>query len=266
MTIDFHTHCFPDALAAKALPVLAAAGNIPPALDGTLAALEASMAEAGVDRSVMLQIAVKPTQNKTVNNWAIERLALNPRVIPFGSVHPLSDDWRAELDRLAEAGVKGVKFHPEYQQVYVNDPLMLPIYDKLSALGLVAVFHAGADIGVPPPIHSRPEHFAAAVERLPRGRTVLAHFGGWKLWDDVERHLAGSHVFMDTSFCGRYMAPEKMRSLIEKHGADKFLFGSDSPWAPQTEALDDIKSLRLAPDDEAAILGGNAERLLGISC
>ena len=262
MIIDFHTHCFPDALAAKALPVLAAAADIPPALSGTHAALEASMTASGIDRSVMLQIAVKTTQNKTVNNWAIERLTQNPRIIPFGSVHPLSDDWSEELERLAAAGVKGVKFHPEYQQVYVNDPLMFPIYDKLSELGLIAVFHAGADIGIPPPIHSRPEHFAAVIDKLPRGKTVLAHFGGWKLWDDVERVLAGSHLLMDTSFCGSYMPQEKMRSLIEKHGAEKFLFGSDSPWAAQTEAINDIKTLALAPADEAAILGGNAAKLL----
>ena len=264
MIIDFHTHCFPDALAAKALPILAKAANIPPSLDGTLAELETSMTASGIDRAVMLQIAVKTTQNKTVNNWAIERLTQNPRIIPFGSVHPLSADWSEELERLAATGVKGVKFHPEYQQVYVNDPLMFPIYDKLTELGLIAVFHAGADIGIPPPIHSRPEHFAAVIDKLPRGKTVLAHFGGWKLWDDVEHILADSHLLMDTSFCGRYMPQEKMLSLIGKHGADKFLFGSDSPWAAQTEAINDIKKLALPPADEAAILGANAAKLLAI--
>jgi predicted TIM-barrel fold metal-dependent hydrolase len=263
MIIDFHTHCFPEALAAKALPLLAKAAGIPAVSDGTLAALETSMAESGVDFSVMLQIAVKPSQNKTVNNWAIERLSRNPKIIPFGSVHPLSEDWREELERLAAAGVKGVKFHPEYQQVFVDDPVMLPIYGKIAELGLIVSFHAGFDIGVPPPVHSTPERFAAVLDKLPRGRTVLAHFGGWKLWDEVESLLAGSHLFLDTSFCGRYAPKDRLRALIAKHGADKILMGSDSPWATQAEAIADIRALGLSPADESAILGGNAARLLG---
>ena len=264
MLIDFHTHCFPDELAAKAMPVLAAHADITPCLDGTLASLESSMEQSGVDFSVMLQIAVKPTQNKTVNNWVIERLRANPKIIPFGSVHPLSDDWDEELERLAAAGVKGVKFHPEYQQVYVNAPVMSPIYDKISALGLIAVFHAGLDIGVAPPVHSLPEHFASVIDRLPRDRTVLAHFGGWKVWDAVESLLSGSHLFFDTSFCGAYMERDAMLSLISKHGADKFLMGSDSPWASQTEAIADIRRLSLPHPAESAILGDNAARLLNL--
>jgi len=265
MIIDFHTHCFPDSLAAKALPLLSKeAGDLSAHTDGTCAGLEKSMAENGIDFSVMLQIAVKPTQNKTVNTWAIERLEANPKLIPFGSVHPKSDDWHSELGRLAAAGVKGVKFHPEYQQTYVNDPIMFPIYDRLSELGMIAVFHAGIDIGVAPPVRSRPEHFAEIIGRLPQGKTVLAHFGGWKLWDDVERVLAGSHLLFDTSFCGPYMAKEAMLSLVSKHGADKFLMGSDSPWAPQGEAVNDVKCLGLSDTDESAVLGGNAARLFGI--
>ena len=265
MIIDFHTHCFPDALAARVLPILSAeAGGIPAHTDGTLAGIESSMLENGVDYSVMLQIASKPAQNKTVNTWAVERLAANPKIIPFGSVHPHSDNWRPELERLAAAGVKGVKFHPEYQQTYVDDPLMFPIYDKISELGLIAIFHAGADIGVPPPVHSAPERFAAVADRLPHNKTVLAHFGGWKMWDDVERHLAGSHLFFDTSFCAPYMTCEAMLSIIAKHGAGKILMGSDSPWASQSEAIGNIRRLSLSHADEAAILGDNAARLLGL--
>ena len=73
MIVDFHTHCFPDALAPRAMAMLEGNAGMKAPLDGTVAALVTSMERAGVDRSVMLQIATKPSQNHTVNTWAIER-------------------------------------------------------------------------------------------------------------------------------------------------------------------------------------------------
>ena len=240
MIVDFHTHCFPDALAPRAMAMLEGNAGMKAPLDGTVTALVTSMERAGVDRSVMLQIATKPSQNHTVNTWAIERR--EPQIIPFGSVHPDGEDWAAELKRLADAGIKGVKFHPEYQGFYVDEPRMLPIYRLLDELGLIVVFHAGADIGVPPPVHGTPEHFAEGVEEL----------------------LVGSHLLFDTSFSRAFMAIEQMKRLVERHGADQFVMGSDSPWDDQQAAIAAVREMGLSRDEESAILGGNAARLLGL--
>jgi len=262
MIIDFHTHAFPDALAPRVIPLLAQEAGIPARLDGTIAGLLASMRAAGVDHSVMLQIATKPSQNHTVNTWAIARN--EPGIIPFGSVHPHGEDWRSELNRLAAAGIKGVKFHPEYQQFYVDDDALLPVYEHLDALGLIVVFHAGVDVGIAPPVHGTPDHFARVLDRLPRGRTVLAHLGGWKCWEDVERRLVGSHLIFDTSYCNGFIDPEHMRRMIDGHGTDRFVMGSDSPWDDPSAAISAIRRLGLDEHDEQAILGGNAARLLGL--
>ena len=67
MTIDFHTHCFPDALAVKAVSRLSAvSGGLTPYTDGTLAGLRRSMVEGGVSASVVMHIATNPTQQKKV--------------------------------------------------------------------------------------------------------------------------------------------------------------------------------------------------------
>lgn len=261
MIIDFHTHCFPDALAPRAIATLAASCDCPAHTDGTIAALDASMRKNGIDRSVMLQIATKPSQNHTVNSWAIEQLA-QPRIIPFGSVHPRGDDWAYQLDRLAEAGVKGIKFHPEYQDFYVDDETVFPVYAHAARLGLVVVFHAGVDIGFPPPVHCTPERVKNILRVLPEERIVLAHMGGWKMWDDVDAVLRDTRIYYDTSFCHAYLAPEKMTRLIENHGTDKILFASDSPWEDQADALDTVRRLPLDSATKRAILGDNATRLL----
>ena len=262
MIVDFHTHCFPEKLAERVIPMLAANGGIEAHLNGTVPDLLASMERNGIDYSVMLQIATKPSQNHTVNSWAIERA--EPGIIPFGSVHPLGEDWSDELDRLAASGVKGIKLHPEYQGLYVDDDAMLPLYEKVSSLGLILSMHAGADIGVPPPVHSTPEHLSHIIDALPRGRTILAHMGGWKCWADVERLLVGSHLLFDTSFSNEYMTPGQLLDIIESHGYEKILMGSDSPWEGQDSAIATIRSLQLPEEQECAILGGNAARLLNL--
>ena len=67
MVIDFHTHCFTDALAPRAIANLAKNPQFPPQFDGTLSGLKASMDRAGIDISVIQNIATNAHQNRKVN-------------------------------------------------------------------------------------------------------------------------------------------------------------------------------------------------------
>jgi len=265
MIIDFHTHCFPDDLARRAIPKLAAHSNVQAVLDGTMAALRASMARNGIDKSVFLQIATKPSQTPTVNAWAIEQNCAD--LVGFGCVHPEYPQWRDELDRLADAGIKGIKLHPDYQGFYVDADNLRPIYEHAIARGLVIVFHAGVDIAFPDDVQCTPDRLLKIYDILKHGKVVLAHTGGWRMWDEVEAKLAGLAFYFDTSYCAGFIAGEQLRRIILKHGADKILFASDSPWEDQAVSLKMIRDLRLAPEHEAAILGGNAAKknLLSLS-
>ena len=97
MIIDFHVHCFNDELAAKAVPQLAKCANIPARLDGTILSLKESMKKAGVDKSVVLSIATKPSQTEKINNWTA--LIQDDSIIGFGSIHPENENWKEELLR-----------------------------------------------------------------------------------------------------------------------------------------------------------------------
>ena len=55
-----------------------------------------------------------------------------------------------------------------------------------------------------------------------------------------------------------------MKRLVERHGADQFVMGSDSPWDDQQAAIAAVREMGLSRDEESAILGGNAARLLGL--
>ena len=107
MIIDMHTHCFPDPLAKKAMPMLAIrSGNPCPAFGGTASGLRESVISGGADRAAVLNIATNAHQQTKVNDFAISLLG-DDVLIPFGSVHFESPDVLSELDRLHDAGIKG---------------------------------------------------------------------------------------------------------------------------------------------------------------
>jgi predicted TIM-barrel fold metal-dependent hydrolase len=264
MIIDFHVHCFADELAQRAVEVLVGVGGLPARSDGTVSGIRSSMKKAGVDKSVLLSIATKPQQTTKINQWAASIQADD--IIPFGTLHPDFGDWKAELARIRSDGLKGVKFHPDYQQFYVNDPKMYPIYEKAAELGLVVIFHAGLDIGLPPPYHCTPERLQQVVREF-RGTTfVAAHMGGYAYWDEVERYLAGEDLYFDTSFGLQSMKREQFDRIASLHGYDKLLFATDSPWEDQTEEVERLRGAMLSERLEKAVLGENAAKLLGLTC
>jgi len=265
MTVDFHTHVFPEKLAARALQQLSdKSGGLRPLFDGTPEGLANHMKSRGVDLAVVLSIATNANQQRSVNDFAIAINNGQYPLIAFGSVFPSAPDAADEIDRLARAGIKGVKFHPEYQGFFVDDEWMFPIYERIASLGMITVFHAGADIGFPKPIHSSPKRIARALPHFGGAPVVAAHFGGYISWDEVEEHLVGRDVYFDTSFCfGRIPFPQAER-IASMHGAGRLLFGSDLPWSDEIDELGLIERLHLSDGELRQILSGNALRLLNL--
>ncbi len=263
MIIDFHTHCFPDHLAEKAVSRLSqVGGGLMPYTDGTLPGLRQRMAEDGIDVAVVLNIATKPQQQLNVNNFAAG-INNEKDIFAFGSVHPDAEDALEELERIKALGLKGVKFHPEYQQFAVDDPKMLPLYRKISELGLITVFHAGVDYGFPPPYGCMPESLASVLDCF-ETPVVAAHWGGLQYSEDVIRHLCGKNVYIDTSFGYGRLTKYHAEQIIEKHGTDKLLFATDMPWHTASLEMRLLGTLGLTEEQQTQIYSGNAKKLLGM--
>ncbi len=261
MLIDFHTHCFPEKIAARALNSLSfVSGGMTPYTDGTAEGLLASMEKEGVDRSVVLNIATNPHQMRSVNDFAAS--INSEKLIAFGSVHPDAPDALDELDRIKALGLVGVKFHPDYQQFFVDDKKAFPLYKKISELGLITVFHAGFDFGFQPPYKCMPKNALAMLDRF-SSPVVLAHWGGLSCGDEVLSLLCGRDVYFDVSFGCGVMPRSTALAIIEKHGADRLLFGTDSPWHTPVMELSLQKTLGLSQEDQDKINFKNALKLLG---
>lgn len=265
MVIDFHTHIFPDSLAPRARQSLMDStvhfGHPYTALTGmTRDSLLEHMDMWGVDISVIQPVVTKPSQTVTTNTWAAN--AAGERIVAFGGIHPATDDYKRDIDLVASLGLKGIKLHPEYQQYTPDEERMLRIYDYAFEKGLIILHHAGFDPGMPEPFHSDPERFARMLEKISGGIFVLAHLGSQQMWDDVEQYLVGKDVYFDTSMGFECFSKEQFLRIVSGHGADRILFGSDSPWSNASKELEILRSLELSDEEKQNIMYGNAARLL----
>ena len=262
MIIDIHTHIFPDELAQKAIHgLLAEASNeYPPVNDGTLSGLMKNMDAWGIDISVVQPVITKQSQTKGVNEWAAS--INSDRLICFGGIYPHTDDYKRDIDFVVGLGLKGLKFHAEYQNFVLDDDRMLRIYDYALDKGLILLHHAGFNPGFPAPFKSTPQQFAFIASKLRGGIIIAAHLGGHDQWDDVETYLAGSSIYLDTSMGFEYFPHDQFLRIVKKHGADKILFGSDAPWSSAQAEINHLKSMPLPEEDIHNILSGNARKIL----
>ena len=262
MLIDFHTHAFPDKIAASAIEKLSfVSGGLNPYTDGTVSGLRESMKKGGVDLSVVLNIATNARQQSKVNDFAA---AINngEDIVAFGSVFPFSEDAMSELERIKELGLKGVKLHPDYQGFNVDDIRLKPLYKKISELGLITVFHAGFDYGFAPPYGATPDKMARALEWFSTP-VVAAHWGGVNCNEDVLKYLCGKNVYFDVSFGYSMMPKYYAEKIMALHTPDKILFGTDTPWHTPHMELRLLNALGLSEQDMDKITHKNALKLLG---
>jgi predicted TIM-barrel fold metal-dependent hydrolase len=261
MIIDFHTHCFPDALAERAIGALTARSKLKPEYDGTADGLTACMRKNGIGRAVVCNIATNAKQTQKVNDFAIA-LQGYAELVPFGSIHPLFPDFKAEIGRLKAAGIKGLKFHPDYQEYFVDEPAMLKVYEYAASLGMILLFHTGLDIGLRGVVRCTPDRMVNVVRALPNATIVAAHMGGYKYADITEEFLIGERLYFDTSSTLKYLPKKQAERMIKNHGADRILFATDGPWFDAAKDIEYINALKLTAAEREAIFHGNAERLL----
>ncbi len=265
--IDVHTHAFPDDLALRATPQLAAHGGITPAYDGTVAGLVEAMDRGGVAVSVMLPVATKVTQVTVINDWAATVNAPDApwagRIVAFGSMHPDFPDPAAEVARMAQLGLPGIKMHPDYQQYVPNEDRLRPIYAAALEHEMWMLLHAGGDI-VPQTFLGTPETYADVLDEWPGLKVILAHMGGWRLWEAAAEHIIGRDVILDTAYTPGHLPDDEFVELVREHGVERVVFGSDGPFADPGAEVEKLRSVGLAEDELELILGGNAARLLGV--
>ena len=187
-------------------------------------------------------------------------------------------NFRAELGRVKNFGLKGIKIHPVYQDTNLDDAKFMQILYRAAELDLIVVTHAGLDIGFPDVVRCSPQMIRHVVEEIGNFKLVAAHMGGWKNWRDVLEFLSDTNIFIDTAFStgemvaradvaklaydAKLLDAAQFMTFVKVFGADRILFGTDSPWSQQQVSRDFIENLPLTDADKSKILGDNAVKLL----
>ena len=280
MIIDIHTHIFPEKIAASVIEKLSLTSRTKNFSDGTIKGLKKSMDAAQINFSVILPVATTAKQVEKINSSAA---ALNEEnfgdgIISFGCIHPDFTNYREELSRVKNYGLKGIKIHPVYQDTNLDDTKYMRILDRAAELDLIVVTHAGLDIGFPGVVKCSSQMAKNVIKEVGEFKFVLAHMGGWKNWSEVLKILRGTKIFIDTSFSTGKIIPRsdfhwerddlklldaaRFMEFVKTFGAERILFGTDSPWTSARTSIEFIKNLSLADGDKDKILGENAQRLL----
>ena len=269
MVIDFHTHVFPDKIAKSTVSALQANSSNVPYCDGTVDGLIANMQKNNVDICVNLPVLTKPTQFETVLNFAI---SINQRfkdtdkkIISFAGMHPDCEDIEGKMRLVYEAGVKGVKIHPDYQGTYIDTDGYYQILKSAKKYGLIVVTHSGIDDGYKgQPVRCTPDRVLNLLNKIDYDRFVLGHYGAHRQWQEVLEKLCKTNVYFDTAVTLSKIDKDLFVDILNSHGEDRVLFATDSPWSDAEKDLKTLKSFGLSEQTLDKILYNNAVKLLGL--
>ena len=259
--IDSHCHIYPDKIAQKASDATGHFYELPASLDGKISTLLEHGERAGIEHFVVQSVATTPKQVSSINNFIAQAVAESGgRFTGLGTLHPDSEDMAADVDEIISLGLKGVKLHPDIQNVKLDDPRMLKMYELCEGR-LPMLIHTG-DCRYD---NSNPNRLMPILDKYPNLTVIGAHFGGWSIWEEATRKLYGYKNFLvDCSSSLYAITPETAKELILAYGIERVLFGTDYPlWTPESE-IERFMQIDLTDEQREDILYNNAARLFSI--
>ncbi len=269
---DIHTHTYPDAIAEKAVRNLEAFYDFKGVHGfyvegkGTYSDLESQAPAHNVRGFLLFSVATNAHQVPKVND-SIAALAEKSRAqgyetVGFAGIHQDYPDFEGEIERILSLGLRGVKIHPDIQQIDIDSPRMMELCEIIE--GRIPLYlHMGDNR--PQYRFSEPKKLVHLLERFPKLEVVAAHLGGYSAWNEAVGLLAGRpNIWYDTSSAIWAMTPEKAAELIHAYGADRVMFGTDYPVKNTAGELERFMKIELSEQEREDILYNNAKRFLKI--
>ena len=280
MIIDFHAHIFPGSVRNNRTPYLECDATFshlysdPKARLSSAEELVEKMDRDGIDVAVTLGMGWKVHDFAVeANDYILESARAFPdRLIPFCTVNPaLGDVAVAEIERCADLGARGIGELHSYAQGYRLDDerVMTPIMEVAIARDLIVLTHSSEPVGH---VYAgkgtvTPDELCRFIEMFPEAKIVCAHWGGglpfYALMPEISEAMR--NVYFDSAASPFLYTPNVFTNAVNLVGPHKVLFGTDYPLISHKRLLAQVESQSLDPETKAAVLGGNARRLLGLT-
>jgi predicted TIM-barrel fold metal-dependent hydrolase len=283
MLIDAHCHIFTprivENLSAKPVMLEELKLNVHDALPRLApAALQRSAQENRLDFCLLLPTA-PPEKVSEENDRFIGFTEEFPKLRTLGTLHPELHGLSNEIRRIFDLGIRGFKFSSFSQRFDILSGESKAMLREIETLGHnghdrpVALFDtfatAHSHFGADPDHLTTPSRLAELVQEYEGIDFIAAHMGGLCAdFDEIRRALVPApNLYLDTANAAHTLTEEQFTELLRIHGPSRILFGTDWPWfvhgreRPKIASL--LKRAGYRESDQAAVFGGNAERLFG---
>lgn len=285
MIIDAHTHLFTPKIIANVARKSQLVNELSLETDKaakrcSLDDLEEECKAAGVGACLLLPTA-SPRDVQTVNQRFLEFSEKNPFFISAGTLHPENRDIDRTLELLSEKGVKVIKMCSFSQGFDLDDPETLHLFEMIRERGskFGEAYSVVLDTFYKADLHfdsddrhiTTPERLGRLVSRFPEIRFLAAHMGGLSApFSETMKHLMPSeNLYLDTSNAAHTLSETEFVELLEAHGSERIIFGTDWPWFGQGTEIPRIERLLAkAGFDEHErdrVFYGNIAELLSLS-
>lgn len=242
-------------------------------LNDSLAKLQDSMAEAGIDYSLVLtSYLVSPHRPSTAQ--VVEAIAKVPNL---GVVAGISynnyrqRDLRELADFLEHGLVKGLKLYPGYEPFYPHDKRLQVVYDLAEEFDVPVMIHSGDTYSPKGKLkYSHPLEIDEVAVDHPNVKFIICHLGNPWLTDCMEVVYKNANVHADisglvlgefTEAFEDYMTDEIKDVILYAGDPRFFLFGTDWPICSMRSYVNFVKQLGLPADAYTAMMYENSRRL-----
>jgi aminocarboxymuconate-semialdehyde decarboxylase len=198
-------------------------------------------------------------------------------------------------------GLRGAAIGGSVAGEEFSDPKFHPVWAKAEELGAVLFIHPQSTpelakrfkgngwlantIGNPLDTTIALQHliFEGTLDRFPGLKIIAAHGGGYlasyaprsdhacfvapqNCYPDIKLKKKPTEYLNQLYFDALVFTPEALRHLVAQVGAGQIVLGSDHPIPWEEHPVDHVfATATLSDDEKAAILGGNAARLFGLT-
>jgi hypothetical protein len=224
---------------------------------GVLATADA----AGIDVCVVFPGGV-PADPRELNAHLLNEARGEERILPGCLINPtMGPDALDDLRRCVDRGARTVKLMAAAHRYRIDSPCTDPVMELARELGIPATIHSGSPLS-----GCSPAYIGELAERHPDVTIIMDHMG-YREWVRlaVQAAVENPNIYLGTTLIAA-AEPITIKNVVleGRVGADRIVFGSNSPAGVATHGVNGIRDVGFAPADEALILGENLRRIYGL--